>query len=59
MNDLLLKMIECKKTMFDISVEMEYYGGLDAEIFHHAKQLAGASEIMGGWVENMAVKYVE
>lgn len=59
MNDLLLKMIECKKTMLEIAVEMEYYGGLDEEIFHHAKQLAGASEIMGGWVEYMGGKYVE
>ncbi len=59
MNELLLKMIECKKMMLDIAVEMEYYGGLDEEIFYHAKQLAGASEIMGNLVENMAGKYVE
>ena len=58
MNELILKMIECKNTMFDTAVSMEYYGGLDEQIKEKSSMMLESSAIVGEWIEEMAAKYV-
>lgn len=50
--DFLARQVDAVATiMWALAERMEYYGGLDAEMTRHAREMAGASVIAQGWAK--------
>jgi len=46
-------LLDLAHEMEQVASKMEYYGGFDAEIVRHAKELEGAAEIARGWAKGI------
>lgn len=53
MNKLLGKMKRLKKSMQNVAVEMEYYGGFNSKMISHSAQLSGAARILQTWIDGI------